>query len=101
MNRPKCDCTIDCGDDPGIARGAREPCEAYKRMKAEQAKRLDVRQWQECAQAILDDPRVRQIVRAHASAEPKRDNPAWRFTHADLGYVLHMLERYARGEIAG
>jgi hypothetical protein len=53
--------------------------------------------WQACAQAILNDPRVDQIRRAHASARPKAENPAWRNTHHDLGYVLHMLARHAAG----
>ncbi|WP_157131223.1 hypothetical protein [Burkholderia pseudomallei] len=54
--------------------------------------------WQTCAQAILADERVLQISRAHASARPKAENPAWRNTHHDLGYVLRVLERCARGE---
>lgn len=61
-------------------------------------KNADAPDWQRCAQAILDDPRVLQIRRAHASARPKAENPAWRNTHIDLGYVLRMLERCARGE---
>ncbi|KVN94994.1 hypothetical protein WJ69_07270 [Burkholderia ubonensis] len=62
---------------------------------------LDVKQWMECAQSILDEPHVQQITRAHASARPKRENPSWWHTHHDLDYVLRTLERYARGEIAG
>ncbi|KNA31025.1 hypothetical protein ADU20_27265 [Burkholderia pseudomallei] len=54
--------------------------------------------WQPCARAILNDPRVLQIRRAHASARPKAENPAWRNTHIDLGYVLRVLERCACGE---
>lgn len=54
--------------------------------------------WQPCAQAILNEPRVLQISRAHANAQPKADNPAWRNTHIDLGYVLRVLARCARGE---
>lgn len=54
--------------------------------------------WQPCAQAILNEPRVLHIARAHASAEPKPLNLAWVQTHKDLGYVLRVLERCARGE---
>ncbi|MFG7180690.1 hypothetical protein ACGYQ5_14275 [Burkholderia pseudomallei] len=70
-------------------------------MSTTNLKRIDLDQWRECAQAILDDPRVTQIARAHASARPKRENPSWWHTHNDLDYVLRVLERYARGEIAG
>lgn len=54
--------------------------------------------WQPCAQAILNEERVLQISRAHANAKPKAENPAWRNTHHDLGYVLRVLARCARGE---
>lgn len=54
--------------------------------------------WQACAEAILNDERVLQISRAHASARPKPENPAWRNTHHDLGYVLNVLKRCACGE---
>lgn len=63
-------------------------------------KNADVPDWQSCAQAILNEPRVLHITRAHASAEPKPLNLAWVQTHNDLGCVLRMLERCARGEFA-
>lgn len=33
-------------------------------------------------------PSIDQIRRAHASARPKADNPAWQNTHHDLTVVL-------------
>ena len=36
---------------------------------------------------------IDQIKRAHKSAQPKRENPAWCNTHRDLGVVLDELER--------
>lgn len=36
--------------------------------------------------------RLEQIRRAHASARPKHDNPAWMHTHNDLTYVLGLLD---------
>ncbi len=63
--------------------------------------RIDVRQWQDCARHLLDDPRIDQIRRATESARPTDRNPSWLHTHRDLEYVLRMLERFARGEIAG
>lgn len=62
---------------------------------------IDVRQWQECARHLLDEPRIEQIRRATASARPTERNPAWLNAHRDLEYVLRTLERFARGEIAG
>jgi hypothetical protein len=37
--------------------------------------------------------RLEQIRRAHASARPKHDNPAWLHTHQDLTYVLSLVDR--------
>ncbi|WP_448167691.1 hypothetical protein [Burkholderia ambifaria] len=62
---------------------------------------IDVAQWQECARTILADPRLDQIARAHANARPTERNPAWLNSHRDMGYLLRLLERYARGEIFG
>ncbi|RBB38892.1 hypothetical protein DPV79_16050 [Burkholderia reimsis] len=58
-------------------------------------------QWQECARTILNEPRIDQIARAHASSRPSDRNPSWLHTHRDLDYVLRTLERFARGEIFG
>jgi hypothetical protein len=47
---------------------------------------------------------IEQIRRAHASAKPKRENPAWWNTHRDLGVVLDYLqqqEQTLRDEFAG
>lgn len=63
--------------------------------------RIDFRQWQDCAEHLLADPRIDQIARAHASARPSDRNPSWLHTYRDLDYVLRMLEQYARGEIMG
>jgi hypothetical protein len=54
-----------------------------------------------CARAILDDPRVVQIARSHASAQPSPRNPSWLFTHSDLDYVLRRLRHYAHGTEPG
>ncbi len=40
--------------------------------------------------------RIEQIRRAHKSARPKRDNPAWMNTHADLDVVLQAYDKLAR-----
>lgn len=37
--------------------------------------------------------RLEQIRRAHASARPKHDNPAWLHTHNDLTYVLGLVDK--------
>ena len=37
-------------------------------------------------------PELKQIRAAHASANPKDDNPAWKFFHRDLGYVLSLYD---------
>ena len=37
-------------------------------------------------------PELKQIRAAHASANPKDDNPAWKFCHRDLGYVLSLYD---------
>lgn len=37
--------------------------------------------------------RIKQIRRAHNSARPKADNPAWCNTHRDLGVALNEIER--------
>lgn len=42
--------------------------------------------------AMLGDPRLLQIRRAHESAQPTAANPAWMHTHNDLGYVLRLIE---------
>ena len=34
--------------------------------------------------------RFQQIVRSHASARPKPENPAWLNTHNDLDYILRV-----------
>jgi hypothetical protein len=37
-------------------------------------------------------PELKQIRAAHASANPKDDNPAWKFCHRDLGYVISLYD---------
>ena len=37
--------------------------------------------------------RVEQIRRAHASARPKRENPAWWNTHHDLSIALQYIDQ--------
>jgi hypothetical protein len=99
MSKPNCECIVDCGDDPWIAQDKCIPCAAYRRGL--KRREIDVRQWQDCAKYILEEPRIDQIRRAHASARPTERNPAWLHTSRDLDYVLRVLERFARGEIAG
>jgi hypothetical protein len=45
---------------------------------------------------VLNDSRLLQIRRAHASARPTDRNPAWLNAHRDLGYVLRLLEEAAK-----
>jgi len=40
--------------------------------------------------------RIEQIRRAHASAKPKAENPAWRNTHHDLGVALDYIDELQR-----
>jgi len=40
--------------------------------------------------------RVEQIRRAHASARPKHENPAWMNTHIDLGVALRYIDELER-----
>jgi hypothetical protein len=49
------------------------------------------------AELMLDATFV-QIVRAHSSARPTRENPAWMNTHHDLAYVIDLIERFAERE---
>lgn len=48
--------------------------------------------------ALMRDPTYWQIVRAHKSARPTRENPAWVNTHHDLAYVIALIERFAAME---
>lgn len=37
MNKDKCDCTVNCGDDPRLKTGAAAPCEHFTKRAAQQA----------------------------------------------------------------
>jgi hypothetical protein len=43
-----------------------------------------------------DAEKLDQIRKAHASAMPTDRNPAWLYTHRDLGFILQLMNK---GEI--